>query len=258
MLKRLASVFAARRSPVLEMAPSVPTIVAPAQEFYAIGDVHGCLEQMQALIAKIRAQNAEAPLVFLGDYIDRGPHSAGVLAALFEIHKATPDTTICLMGNHERMLLDFIDDPAGKGARWLANGGTATLDSYQITGIKPRPDAATAMDAADALEAAMPDGMLAWLRTLPLRWSSGNVHCVHAAMDPACAPDAQNNRTLLWGHPGFLKIPRADGACVVFGHVIVPHPDARDGRIALDTGAYRTGVLSAVHISASGFSFLQS
>lgn len=258
MFNCLKSVFTRNRRNELAAAPIFETVLAPDAPFYAVGDIHGCHELMEKLVAQIRAEDKDASIVFVGDYVDRGVRSAQVLETLFHMQQATPDLVICLMGNHERMLLEFIDDPLGRGARWLVNGGIETLASYGISGVKQRPDEDDALNVADQLEAAMPNGLQEWLRALPLQWSSGNVHVVHAAMDPNTPPDAQKERHLLWGHREFLREPREDGACVVFGHVIVPNPDVRDGRIAIDTGAYKTGKLTAVRVDAEGWSFLQA
>ncbi|WP_085310552.1 metallophosphoesterase family protein [Planktotalea arctica] len=258
MLKRLQSLFT--RSPATAvMAPqSKKTILSPDTPFYAIGDIHGCLIEMNLLIETIEAENSDATIVFLGDYIDRGSKSAQVLARLHDLQTRHPNRIICLMGNHERMMLEFIDDPLGRGARWLANGGMQTLGSLGIKQSKARLKAEDAMEIADQLEETLPGGMQDWLRALPMLWSNGNVHCVHAAMDPSASPKNQKERHLLWGHSDFMKIPREDAECVIFGHVIVPAPDVRDGRIAIDTGAYKTGRLTAVHIDQSGWRFLQS
>lgn len=258
MFKRFKSVLTRTSRNDLAVAPSIETLLKPDAPFYAVGDIHGCQGLMEKLVAQIRTKDKGAPIVFVGDYADRGAQSAQVLETLFHMQQAMPSQVICLMGNHERMLLEFIDDPLGKGARWLINGGIETLASYGISGVKQRPDEDDALDVADQLEAAMPEGLQDWLRMLPLRWSSGNVHVVHAAMDPGTPPDAQKERHLLWGHREFLREAREDGACVVFGHVIVSNPDVRDGRIAIDTGAYKTGKLTAVRVDAEGWTFLQT
>lgn len=221
--------------------PTTNTMIAPAAPFFAIGDIHGCLPQMENLLSQL---DGPGPRVFLGDYVDRGPQSAQVLARLFTLQKQGADI-ICLKGNHEAMLLDFIDDPLGGGARWLKFGGLDTLASFGIDATIAVEDA---LDAASALEKAMPDGMLAWLRDLPLRWSSGNMHCVHASMNPDKAPAAQSENAMLWGHPNFFAKPRKDGQCVIHGHTIVPQGVVRDGRISVDTGAYQGGPLTAVAI----------
>ena len=258
MFKRLQSMLGRKPSVVTSAAPSIETKPKPAAPFYAIGDIHGCLKEMDQLVAKIEGENPSAPVIFLGDYIDRGTQSAQVLTRLRELQSKDADRFICIMGNHERMMLEFIDDPLGRGARWLVNGGIQTLQSFGIKPGKSKPDAEEAMELADQLEEAMPESMQDWLRNLPMQWSSGDVHCVHAAMDPTAAPDNQKERHLLWGHREFMKTPREDGACVVYGHVIVPKPDARDGRFAIDTGAYKSGRLTAVYIETDDWRFMQT
>lgn len=257
MFKRLKSLLGSAPSDVTMLPSSIETVLKPDTSFYAIGDIHGCLAKMNDLIAKIEAEDPNAPIIFLGDYIDRGAESAQVLKHLMELEAKQPNKFICLTGNHEKMLLEFIDDPLGRGARWLVNGGVETLESFGVKATKARLKAEEAMDIADELEEAMPEGMQQWLRDLPMQWSNGNVHCVHAAMDPSAAPDNQKERHLLWGHREFMTTPREDGECVVFGHVIVPKPDVRDGRIAIDTGAYKSGKLTAVHIDTDSWRFLQ-
>lgn len=252
MLAQLKSLFGTR-SP----RPVGATPIAPDRPVAAIGDLHGRYDLLTALEQRLRDEaDAGAAWVFLGDYVDRGPDSAGVLDWLRGRQQAAPDQVICLKGNHEKMMLDFIDDPAGKGARWLVNGGMETLASYGIDGQPARHGAEEALEAADALEAALPEGMQDWLRALPLHWASGNIHCVHAGMDPARAPEAQEPRSLLWGHPAFLRQPRADGLTVVHGHTIVDAPWLGDGRICVDTGAYRSGRLTAALLAGDAARFI--
>ena len=195
MFGRLKSLFGSTPSKIEQVTPSIETIVKPDAPFYAIGDIHGCLDLLNKLLDTIKAESApDTPIIFLGDYVDRGRQSAQVLARLFELNTSEPEKYICIMGNHEKMMLEFIDDPLGRGARWLVNGGSDTLKSYGVTGLKTRPNVEDALDAADALEAAMPKGLQAWLRDLPTIWSSGNVHCVHAALDPISRLQANAKR----------------------------------------------------------------
>jgi len=249
-----------------ESSPAAPDpdrtrSLAPAQPLYVIGDVHGNAALLEPLLEVIDADmHAEAygdsKLVFVGDYVDRGDHSALVLGHVHKLSRDLPGAVICLMGNHERMLLDFLDDPAGRGARWLGNGGLQTLASFGVGGLGARPSLEDMADASEALAAALPEGVEAWLRDLPLLWQSGNVVCVHAAMNPATPPQAQDERALLWGHPKFLEQKRDDGLWVVHGHTIVREPQAKDGRIAVDTGAYHSGRLTAAAISTGRCRFL--
>jgi serine/threonine protein phosphatase 1 len=96
----------------------------------------------------------------------------------------------------------------------------------------------------------------AWLRALPLTFQSGNIACVHAAMDPSSSPDKQSSRILLWGHPDFMSEARVDDLWVAHGHTIVKSAACQNSRIALDTGAYRTGRLSVAAVSGGHCTFL--
>ncbi len=235
------------------------TIITPERSMYAIGDVHGCNDSLDRLLKQIDAEAAgDEAIVVVGDLVDRGPQSAQVLERLFTLTSEAPDDVIVLMGNHERMMLDFIDDPSGEGARWLLFGGLDTLSSFGITGVSERLDAEDALEIAHALEGAMPADMLAWLRALPLYWANGNVCCVHAAMNPDKPLARQSERTLLWGHAKFFKQHRADALCVVHGHTIVSQPSVLSGRIAIDTGAYKGGRLSAARLDMGSCRFLQA
>ncbi|MBK5928842.1 metallophosphoesterase [Rhodobaculum claviforme] len=237
-----------------------PAAPAPDRPLYVIGDIHGRADLLQELFDLIdadqQATGVDQPLaVFLGDYIDRGTDSRRVLQSLhgmarsLEADPQAEGEMICLMGNHERMMLDFLDAPLEAGARWLRNGGVLTLDSFGIRGVPETapPDVLeAARDAlAEALEDGREGGLAAWLRDMPMIAQSGNVAMVHAACDPGRPIDAQLPATLLWGHPEFMVRPRTDGAWVVHGHTVVSTPTAREGRIALDTGAFFSDRLTA-------------
>ena len=216
--------------------------VAPVAPFRAVGDIHGRAD----LLARV-LDRPGPPLVCVGDYIDRGPDSAGVLRML----AARPDIT-CLMGNHEEMLLAFLDAPDLAGPRWLHNGGVETLASFGISPA-PGPQSVSALtEAAETLRAAMGEILLDWLRNLPSIWRSGNVAVVHAGADPARPLDAQTPETLHWGHPSFPGRRRRDAAWIVHGHVIVPEPRIQDGVVSIDTGAWATDRLTIVHVSIGG------
>lgn len=256
MLRFLRTLRSAPKPPPVSVDTST---LAPQHAVFAVGDIHGRADLLEPLLDRIESHPAtqtDLPVhhVFLGDYVDRGDRSAQVLARLFALDVAPMVT--CLMGNHERMMLDFIDDPAGRGARWLINGGVETLESFGINGISAKSTLEQMTQAADALAAAMPDGMQAWLRALPLYWQSGNLVCVHAAMDPARAPSEQKDRTLLWGHQSFLNQAREDGLWIAHGHTIVRTPEIVNRRIAVDTGAWQSGRLTAAAISARACVFL--
>jgi len=232
----------------------------PDRPLYLIGDVHGRVDLLQKLFDLIDADQArtgvEQPLaVFLGDYVDRGMDSRRVLQTLSAMERslsADPEAEgemLCLMGNHERMLLDFLASPLEAGPRWLRNGGIQTLESFGLAGVAETAGPEVLEAARDALAEALgegdPDGLVAWLAGLPLIAQSGNVALVHAACDPDLPIDEQPPSALLWGHPEFLIRPRTDGLWVAHGHTVVTRPAVAEGRIALDTGAYFSDRLTA-------------
>lgn len=216
----------------------------PETPFTAIGDVHGCA----ALLAQALA-NARGQIVCVGDYIDRGPDSAKVLSLL-----QARDDVICLMGNHEEMMLDFIDAPDRNGARWLVNGGSETLDSFGIS------QKGTASQMRDALRDALGPHTEAWLRALPSFWQSGNVAVTHAGADPRISLDQQATEVFRWGHPKFGRTPRRDGVWVLRGHKVVEAPSVEAGIIEIDIGAYKTGQLCTgyVHRGKVDFTFYRT
>lgn len=221
---------------------SVPDCVA------VIGDIHGCATLTRQLIERVNAQHPEAHLLFVGDFIDRGEESADVLKMLMDMPEAT-----CLMGNHERMCLDFLDNPEERGARWMRNGGLQTVASYGVSGTQTE---LTKM--RDALAVAMGDHTINWLINRPLYAQFGNLYAIHAGADPQAAIEGQGEKPLIWGHPLFRKQPRTDGQWVVHGHTIVDQPMVEQGRVSIDTGAYATGVLSAAVFAGADVAFLQA
>lgn len=235
-------------------SPRFDAPILPEAPFYAIGDIHGAYTAMEALLTKIDAESQDEPVVCVGDLIDRGPRSADVLTWLRHLTETYPGEFVCLKGNHEVMLSDFIDDPENNGRRWLRHGGLQTLESYRLS----RTSDQSLTDLRDGLLDAMGRDTVDWLRALPTTWQSGNVMVTHAGADPALPVDEQPEINHLWGHRDFFSTPREDGIWVVYGHQIVEHPGVGDGRIAIDTGAYATDRLTAARIAQGGVSFLTS
>jgi serine/threonine protein phosphatase 1 len=198
-----------------------------------------------------------ADLIFVGDYVDRGEESRAVLERLAALCTDHPSQVTCLLGNHEQMLLDFLDDPEANAGRWLRNGGLQTLASFSVGGVTENPAPETARQAAHDLRAQLGPDLEAWLRSRPVQHRDGNVHFVHAAADPALPMSVQDRKHLIWGHPAFATVPRSDGQWVVHGHTIVDAPAAADGRISIDTGAWYSGRLTSVRLSPEGLSFLE-
>lgn len=215
---------------------------------YAVGDVHGCLAQLQALERLIAADATPGPnlIVMLGDYVDRGPASPEVLD-----HLAAPPPTgferICLCGNHEAMMLEHVADPHVP-SRWLDNGGLDTLAGYGIDA--GRYQAASHGEREDMLASHIPAEHLDFLQALPILVSSGPFVFVHAGIDPALPLPEQADETLLWmRHNRKTPEPTLD-RIVVHGHTPAAAPVVLPGRICVDTGCFATGVLTAVRLIA--------
>ncbi|WP_306114889.1 MULTISPECIES: metallophosphoesterase family protein [unclassified Roseovarius] len=230
--------------------------IAPKSTFAVIGDVHGCDALLMRVLEQLRSEVPGIPIVFVGDYVDRGPESAGVLSRVRRLTLGYPENMIALKGNHEAMMLDFIDFPARSGHRWLMNGGDRTLESCGIPVPADMQNESDLIAARDALMAQMDPAIITWLRALPLMWQSGNVVVTHAGGDPGKPIEPRRGHGLLWGHPDFLRKPRQDGLWMVHGHFIVDEAGVTAGRIAVDTGAYRTGHLSAAIIEAGEVRFI--
>ncbi|WP_227287339.1 metallophosphoesterase [Boseongicola sp. H5] len=267
MMRSLKSLLQ-RPAPTVAPKAAAPDRPAPGRAVYVVGDLHGradLLEQMLELIdadvGRTRARNPH--LVFVGDYVDRGPDSAGVLDRLHELASELPENVTCLMGNHDRMMLDFLADPVIRGARWLRSGALPTLQSFELPSETlpktPTPTPEILIELATLLKSNLTAEKYGWLSDLPLSWSSGNLWVVHAAADPQHRMEQQNPRTLLWGHPEFETRPRADGVWVAHGHYQVDTPVFDQGRIATDTGAWHSGRLTACAIRPDGsHRFLQT
>lgn len=220
--------------------------VAPEENIIAVGDIHGRFD----LLEKFAEATTPAQIVCLGDLVDRGEQSADVLRTLFDV----PEIVV-LMGNHEQMMLEFIDNPQQNGERWLRFGGLQTLSSFGVSGVSQTSSGEELERARDKLFAAMGEDLVDWVANLPKSWVSGNVAFVHAAADPAVPIGEQDNKTLLWGHRDFGRVARTDGMWVVHGHNIVETPTIRNGVISIDTGAYATGKLTAATIVPGDVSF---
>ena len=227
--------------------------LAPERPLAVIGDVHGRDDLLERLLARVAERLPEAQVVLVGDLIDRGEASAGVLRRM-----SSRGDAVCLRGNHEAMCLEFLDEPERYGPRWLFNGGLQTLAIFGVGGVSERSRGEALREARDRLAAAMGGALTAWLRGRPLWWRSGNVVVAHAGADPARPVEGQEEEALLWGHLRFGEMPRVDGLWVVHGHYILPRPVVEDGRIGVDTGAYATGRLTAALIGAGGVEFVST
>ena len=251
-----------RRTDVGRDAPSGAT---DGQLIYAIGDVHGCYDLLVPLLAAITEdaagrQGARRPLLlFAGDYIDRGPQSDQVLSTLVWLKRHSPFELVLLKGNHEAMLLDFIERPFhAKG--WLRVGGATTLTSYGVS--VPEGERAVADGCErirDALMDRLPASHLDLLRGLTVSATRGDYLFVHAGARPGLPLHRQDERDFLWIRDDFLESAQPFEKVIVHGHSWTSAtPILTAHRIGIDTGAYRTGALTAVRLGAQTIDFLQA
>jgi len=221
--------------------------VFPENDLAIIGDIHGRVDLLERLSIIVQNEAPTANLVFVGDYIDRGPSSRQVL----EFLQSMDASVIFLQGNHESMLLDFIDRPLENGRRWLRNGGSETLASYGIS-LDENSSVNSVQRAREELVDQLSNGTETWLRTLPKFWQSGNLVITHAGPDPKKSIQDQDDMSFLWGHNRFFRDTRTDGIWIAHGHWIQDRPKCCDGRISVDTGAYYSGKLTAAIVTRDG------
>jgi serine/threonine protein phosphatase 1 len=199
---------------------------------FAIGDIHGCLDKLERLLAacEARAGGRPARWVFLGDYIDRGPDSRGVVELLMRLQQAQPGAVVCLRGNHEQMAIMAHAD-ARAMPMWLQNSGASTQRNYRRTGGR------------------IEDAHLAWLAALPFCHDDGLRFFVHAGVDLSVPLDQQSGEVMIWMREPFLsECDQVDlGRLVVHGHTPLRdgRPDLRRRRLNLDTAAVLGGPLTA-------------
>ena len=226
---------------------ALPASTAAGTRIYAVGDIHGHLDlldrMLDAIDADLVARPHERPeLIFLGDYVDRGPSSAGVVHRLVEVTETYG--AACLMGNHEAVLAAFLADP-GVFEHWRAMGCLPTLRSYGIS-LDGFPSHYEAEAASADLNHNLPDRHRSFLRNLPLTRVSGDYFFVHAGIRPKVALNRQSKKDLLWIRDEFGSWTDPFEKFVVHGHTPVPAPDVRSNRINIDTGAYATGRLTCL------------
>ena len=235
---------------MLDLSPA-PATLPPGRRIYAVGDIHGCADRLAALHEAIAGDLARrpipAPLVLhIGDYVDRGPDSAGVIAALLAGPALPPWVEVVnLMGNHERTMLDALAGERAAGTDWLFAGGKPTLESYGLDPEGPRE-----------AWAAIPEAHRAFLRGLRLHHAEGGYLFVHAGIRPGVALEDQTPEDLLRIRQPFLYTEQDLGAVVVHGHTPVKAPVVRANRIAIDTGAVFGGPLTAAVLEGALVGFI--
>lgn len=230
---------------------------------YAVGDVHGRLDVLEQLIQIIVGDvrslepRRQPMLVFLGDYVDRGPESAGVVDRLLRLKSKPAFEVRTLKGNHEEALLQFLGDP-NFGQTWAEHGGLATISSYGVQPPLGRLDPELWARARDAFDEALPAKHRAFYESLELTVEVGDYLFVHAGVRPGVAIADQAERDLLWIRSEFLQAPGPFGKVVVHGHTPMEEPQILPHRMGIDTGAYATGVLTAVRLQGEDQRLMQA
>lgn len=244
------------------MGPIESASTPPGTRLYAIGDIHGRLDLLKKLQEQIAADAARTAasrrvLVYVGDYVDRGSNSAGVLDHLLD--RPLPGFEIIhLLGNHEDTLLRFPTD-LSVGPSWLKYGGVETLASYGVpAGPSPWQDERELRRLQGELRRALPKRHVEFMRSMPLTHVEGDYLFVHAGVRPGIALEYQGRDDLLWIRDEFRYAPDDHGKVVVHGHTITEEPDQQPNRIGIDTGAYYSGRLTCLVLEGTARSFLQT
>lgn len=220
---------------------------------YAVGDIHGRLDALEPLLRQIAedlmlSKPAQRPmLVFLGDYVDRGPDSKRVVDLVIGMSQHEEFEVRTLKGNHEEALLYFLDDPTF-GAAWIEHGGGPTLVSYGVQPPPGRTDNEAWSKASRALKAALPPAHNAFYRSLELMVEVGDYAFVHAGVRPGVPLAQQDERDLLWIRHEFIAEKGPHPKVIVHGHTPNEEAQLTRWRLGIDTGCYATGLLTAVRL----------
>ena len=241
-------------SPLVRVRPRVPSGV----RVYAVGDIHGRDDILAELFTLIdqdleASPSARSIEVFLGDYIDRGPHSRQVLDLL--IARRRQHLAVFLKGNHEAYAYQVLSDPSML-SDWVHIGGLNTLLSYGVEPSGCDRDRQVQQAIATAFRQALPDSHYHFLQDLALSFSCGDYFFVHAGVRPGIPLIRQSEQDLLWIRDEFLLHEEDFGKVVVHGHSPTNLPDIRPNRINIDTGAYATGRLTCLVLESDGMRFL--
>ncbi|MBW6528582.1 serine/threonine protein phosphatase [Sphingomonas sp. RHCKR7] len=234
-------------------APAASFSVAPGERLYAIGDVHGCLDELERLLTLIDADDAarspaRTSLIFLGDLVDRGPDSAGVVARLLDRARERPPIRF-LKGNHEEVFLLALAGDREALRLFCRVGGRETLMSYGLT--RKEYDALGYDELSERLPDLVPPSHRDFLESFEDLIVSGDYAFVHAGVRPEVPLEEQVASDLRWIRGSFLDYRRPHPKMIVHGHTITEDVERRANRIGIDTGAYASGKLSALGIEGA-------
>jgi serine/threonine protein phosphatase 1 len=228
------------------------TLTTSRGPIYAVGDVHGCFEQLlmaeKRILDDARKANQRATVIYLGDFVDRGRDSAAVLEHLSRPDPQDDLVRLAVCGNHDDAFLDFLRD--GSNAQsWLEFGGVETLQSYGVDAAYVLKSARAMKTLVDVAREAVPGRHVAFLEKLPVSISIGNYLFVHAGIRPGLPLDSQTDEDMMWIREPFLSEGPKLPVTVIHGHTIVAEPAFRSGRIGIDTACYSTGVLTVLKVT---------
>jgi serine/threonine protein phosphatase 1 len=237
------------RGPRDKPGPGLP----PGYRLYAVGDVHGRDDLLADLLAQIEADAAERGrarlvVVFLGDLIDRGPSSRQVVERL-RTYRPAGVRPVFLAGNHEEVLLRILDGEARLIPDWLRFGGAECLASYGVDAAEIRRMPPT--QAIETVRSAIPASHREFVRGFDDTFRAGSYLFVHAGIRPGIPLEQQSRTDLRWIREPFLMDESEHGFTVIHGHTIREQVEERANRIGIDTGAYRSGVLTALGLEGS-------
>ncbi len=229
---------------------------------WAIGDVHGRRDLLEPLVAELLADLSRSParrkvVVFLGDYVDRGPESCGVIELLACLPGAHPFEFHFLRGNHEDRMEAFLTDPS-VGPSWCDYGGREALLSYGIDAPVRRDDLEGWAITSQALNRAMKEAHKTFLANQEMSLGIGDYFFTHAGAKPGVPLESQSKHDLMWVRQLFLDDPRPFDRVVVHGHTPTEKVHIDHRRIGVDTGAYATGVLTALRLEGESRWLLQT
>jgi len=229
---------------------------------YAVGDIHGCLVELNTMINLITADLNQRPVadyrvIFLGDYQDRGPQSKSVVTLLMSLTQADP-RFLCLRGNHDIALPQFVYDPARSGPGFFSNGGDTTLLSYGVRIEPGQFDGDQVRLIQGFAKAVVNAAHLKFLMSLPYSMMIGDYFFCHAGIRPGVDFDKQSEDDLVWIRKPFLNHTKLYDKVIVHGHTALEEIDVRKNRINIDTRCYATGILSCVVLEGKEHRFLQT
>jgi serine/threonine protein phosphatase 1 len=208
------------------------------ERLFAIGDIHGCPGELDALLDGL-GLGAGDTVCCVGDYMDRGRDSKGVIDLLLAARQREDVRWVFLKGNHEDMCLSFLGRPGNWGESWMGNGGVTTIRSYGVD----------ARSAPAAIEAAMPESHLAFLGELERSYRWGGYLFVHAGIRPGVPWEEQTDEDLFWIREEFFLHPHGMPETIVFGHTPARQPFVQlPYKIGIDTGLVYGGALTALEL----------